>query len=98
MQCFKPVTRGNYSNVLSGLYHLIHHEGIRGSLKGSAAVFFGAGPAHAVYFSSYEFLKSALEQLSFGVGHANHIIAGASATLLHDAVMTPADGELLLLN
>ena len=57
----------------------------------------GAGPAHAVYFGCYETLKSAglkvtkPRNISDSVVHTG---AGAVATVFHDAVMCPADGEI----
>ena len=53
-----------------------------------------AGPAHALYFSCYERMKI----LFSGAAQAGHSpmangAAGCFATLLHDAVMVPADGK-----
>ena len=53
-----------------------------------------AGPAHALYFSCYERMKI---QFS-GTSQAGHSpmangLAGCFATLLHDALMVPADGK-----
>lgn len=53
-----------------------------------------AGPAHALYFSCYERIKLVFSGSS-QVGHnpvANGL-AGCFATLLHDALMVPADGN-----
>ena len=52
-----------------------------------------AGPAHALYFSCYERMKILLS----GTSQAGHNplangFAGCFATLLHDALMVPADG------
>ena len=54
-----------------------------------------AGPAHALYFSCYERMKILLS----GTSQAGHNpmangLAGCFATLLHDALMVPADGKL----
>ncbi|CAH8853073.1 unnamed protein product [Trichobilharzia szidati] len=92
MQCLRPMGGGaNCPGLLTGLYRLILQEGIPGTLKGSGAVIWGAGPAHAAYFGCYEKMKSFLTTVSMGSSHVNHMIAGTCATLLHDAVMTPAD-------
>ena len=58
----------------------------------------GAGPAHAVYFGCYETMKTAGLKVT---GPRNisetfvHFGAGAVATVFHDAVMCPADGEIV---
>ena len=55
----------------------------------------GAGPAHAMYFTCYEYLKEKLTPFttnSYVPESAVHAIAGASATVLHDGIMTPAEG------
>ncbi|CAH8582537.1 unnamed protein product [Schistosoma bovis] len=91
MQCLRPVGCSNYPGLLTGLYRLILQEGVPGSLKGSGAVIWGAGPAHAAYFGCYEKMKSTLATAPIGSTHVNHMIAGTCATLLHDAIMTPAD-------
>ena len=57
----------------------------------------GAGPAHAVYFGCYEQLKSAGLRVTRPRNISDslvHIGAGAVATVFHDAVMCPADGEI----
>ncbi|KAH8872393.1 Mitoferrin-2 [Schistosoma japonicum] len=91
MQCLRSAGGSNSPGVLTGLYRLVLHEGILRSLKGSGAVIWGAGPAHAAYFGCYEKMKSFLATAPIGSSHVNHMIAGTCATLLHDAVMTPAD-------
>ncbi|CAH8524808.1 unnamed protein product [Schistosoma turkestanicum] len=91
MQCLMPVGSSNCPGLLTGVYRLILQEGVSGTLKGSGAVIWGAGPAHAVYFGCYEKMKSSLATAPIGSTHVNHMIAGTCATLLHDAVMTPAD-------
>ena len=54
----------------------------------------GAGPAHAIYFAVYEKVKAAGEKnLTFVPDMAVHAGAGAAATVFHDGVMAPADGE-----
>ena len=54
----------------------------------------GAGPAHAVYFAVYEHVKYVGETSQLGVpDSAVYAVAGAAATVFHDAVMAPADGK-----
>ena len=57
-----------------------------------------AGPAHALYFASYERMKIVLSETS-EVGHSPvaNAAAGCLATLLHDALMVPADGKYLVI-
>ena len=72
--------------------------------RGVQTMFVGCVPAHALYFSSYEAVKSfsltsASENGGNGGGHVGHdtlsssqaALAGGAATLLHDLVMTPMD-------
>jgi solute carrier family 25 iron transporter 28/37 len=55
-------------------------------------VAFGAGPAHALYFSCYEFFKNNFSgALKAGENTKVNFVAGCFATLLHDAVMVPSD-------
>ena len=49
----------------------------------------GAGPAHALYFTALEKTR-AWTQPSIGQ-HAASSVSAVVATLLHDAVMTPAE-------
>ncbi|KAF5398122.1 Mitochondrial iron transporter 1 [Paragonimus heterotremus] len=91
MQCLRPAHHVHYSNVISGVYRLIRTEGIRGSLRGIGIMVGGAGPAHAAYFGCYEHIKKALENSQLKSTHLAPLAGGACATLLHDAVMTPAD-------
>ncbi|CAM0872765.1 unnamed protein product [Alopecurus aequalis] len=59
--------------------------------RGLPAMALGAGPAHAVYFSVYEFAKSRLTD-RFGANNpAAHASAGVLATIASDAVFTPMD-------
>ncbi|KAE8795939.1 mitoferrin [Hordeum vulgare] len=59
--------------------------------RGLPAMALGAGPAHAVYFSVYEFAKSRLTD-RFGPNNpAAHASSGVLATIASDAVFTPMD-------
>ena len=59
--------------------------------RGLPAMALGAGPAHAVYFSVYEFAKSRLSD-RFGPNNpAAHASSGVLATVASDAVFTPMD-------
>ncbi|XP_057984020.1 uncharacterized protein LOC131168536 [Malania oleifera] len=65
-------------------------EGPAGLYRGIAAMALGAGPAHAVYFSVYEFCKSALSAGNSS-NSAAHAASGVFATVASDAVFTPMD-------
>lgn len=97
MQCLRPPPEATYSNVLDGLRKLFVNEGFRRSFKGISAVVFGAGPAHALYFGCYEQMKTLLAKQT---NHSTlvHSIAGGCATILHDAIMVPADGKFVKLH
>ncbi|KAL5580638.1 hypothetical protein UlMin_013080 [Ulmus minor] len=76
--------------IREALRSIMKTEGPRGLYRGIAAMGLGAGPAHAVYFSIYEFCKK-----SFSGGNPNnsaaHAISGVFATIASDAVFTPMD-------
>ena len=66
-------------------------EGFLRLWRGAPPVLLGCIPSHAAYFSVYELAKE-----SFGVNEPGHkpigaAAAGAAATMLHDAVITPVD-------
>jgi len=57
MQIINPTSGGLYtgiSNAVSTIYRL---EGLRTLWRGVSSVIVGAGPAHAVYFGTYETVK-----------------------------------------
>lgn len=90
MQSLKPNPMAQYRNISEALLKMIRHEGVLRPVRGMSAVVIGAGPAHALYFSCYEKMK----RLISGTEHGNplaHGLAGALSTLLHDAIMNPAD-------
>lgn len=52
----------------------------------------GAGPAHALYFSCYEYLKNKMMSSPHKNSHLVYAKAGVVSTALHDGVMNPAEG------
>ena len=52
---------------------MITTEGILRPMRGIGAVILGAGPAHAAYFSSYEYIK---KNLSSNILTSNHNYLG----------------------
>ena len=65
---------------------------VRSLYRGVSAAGLGAGPAHAVYFATYEKCK-----VAFGGGNVNehapvaHALAGVCATVLADGLQNPVD-------
>jgi len=72
MQVLVPDPRANYRNILHAFYRIIRYEGLHMTLRGINATVYGAGPAHALYYSSYEKIKSLLSRAD----HSNHIVHG----------------------
>ncbi|KAF2354992.1 Mitochondrial substrate/solute carrier, partial [Trinorchestia longiramus] len=91
MQSLAPSPEASYSGVRDGLSKMITREGLWRPIKGVNAVILGAGPAHALYFSAIEGIKKNIGSRKHINDHVVHAVAGCGATLLHDAVMVPAD-------
>ena len=98
MQCLKPEANARYTGIIDALVKIVKTEGALRPVRGMGVVAFGAGPAHALYFSCYEFMKSTFSGSSLpGNNMLVNGVAGCFSTLLHDAVMVPSDGKLSLL-
>jgi len=72
MQILVPDPRADYRNILHAFYQIVRHEGIHMTVRGMSATVYGAGPAHALYYSSYEKIKALLSRAN----HSNHIVHG----------------------
>lgn len=72
---------------------MVRKEGILRPIRGMSAMILGAGPSHALYFSSYEFLKKTFTEIvpSTSYNSLCYGAAGCLSTLLHDGVMNPAE-------
>ncbi|XP_033219867.1 mitoferrin-1-like [Belonocnema kinseyi] len=84
---------GGGGSMFAVFSRMIRQEGVWRPIRGIGVMVAGAGPAHALYFSCYEFLKNKMLSSKFP-SQFNHLIYGASgcvATLLHDGVMNPAE-------
>lgn len=57
------VTSGR-EGISETLLRMIRHEGMLRPVRGMSAMVVGAGPSHALYFSSYEYLKNTLVKYS----------------------------------
>jgi solute carrier family 25 iron transporter 28/37 len=59
--------------LLSGLLHVRASEGLRSLWRGLPSVVFGSGPAHALFFATYEQSKSLLARVDKSKHkHATH--------------------------
>lgn len=90
MQALVPDPRADYRSLLDAAHKIMRYEGLRSTMRGFGAMVTGAGPAHAMYFACYEEVKHRLSNGQQG-NHLANGMAGCAATLLHDAVMNPAD-------
>ncbi|KAL5361353.1 mitochondrial carrier domain-containing protein [Aspergillus floccosus] len=92
MQILHPTTGGLYTGLTNAFSTIYRIEGWRTLWKGVSSVIVGAGPAHAVYFGTYEFVK---DLAGGNVDDGHHPLAaalsGASATIASDALMNPFD-------
>ncbi|XP_019322471.2 mitoferrin-1 isoform X1 [Panthera pardus] len=93
MQSLNPDPKAQYTSVYGALKKIIRTEGFWRPLRGLNVMVMGAGPAHAMYFACYENMKRTLNAAFHhqGNSHLANGIAGSMATLLHDAVMNPAE-------
>lgn len=75
-------------------------EGLRGFYRGATAVALSAGPAHAVYFATYERVKDSIVPSTLSGAQTEgswttelfgFAFAGMTATMAADAVATPLD-------
>ncbi|KAG5952441.1 hypothetical protein E4U53_000869 [Claviceps sorghi] len=80
------------SGVLRSTYQMASREGFCSLWRGMSSVIVGAGPAHAVYFATYEAVKHAMGGNQAGVHHPlAAATSGAAATIASDAFMNPFD-------
>lgn len=92
MQCLRPDPKANYKGIADAMIKIVKTEGALRPVRGMGVVAFGAGPAHALYFSCYEFIKNNFSGSDKpGENTLVNAFAGCLATLLHDAVMNPSD-------
>ncbi|OXV11763.1 hypothetical protein Egran_00474 [Elaphomyces granulatus] len=91
MQVLHP-TGGLYTGLTNAISTIYRIEGWRTLWKGVSSVIVGAGPAHAVYFGTYELVK---ELAGGNVDNGHHpavaALSGAAATIASDALMNPFD-------
>jgi len=81
-------------SVVRNILFMMREEGFWRPVQGVQAMALGAGPAHAMYFLSYETMKERLAPRFKQWGAPEftlHLLAGCGATFFHDSVMTPAE-------
>ncbi|XP_053318392.1 mitoferrin-1 [Spea bombifrons] len=93
MQSLQPDPKAQYKGVGEALKRMVRTEGLLTPLRGINVTMLGAGPAHALYFACYEKMKTTIGGMinHAGNSHVANGVAGSLATLLHDAVMNPAE-------
>lgn len=91
MQVLSATPAATYTGVVQAFNRISTLEGARTLWRGVASVILGAGPAHAVYFGTYESVKEATGGNREGHQFASTAFAGASATIASDAFMNPFD-------
>lgn len=92
MQILNPTPSAVYNGVIQGTYRIASAEGILSLWRGMSSVVVGAGPAHAVYFATYEAVKHLMGGNKAGVHHPlAAATSGACATIASDALMNPFD-------
>jgi len=93
MQRLRPSPDAKYTSIPDAFRKIIRSsEGYRGLFRGFGAVAVGAGPAHAIYFASYEQSKLMLG-ISADPSQSPYAtaIAGVVATFSHEATMNPIE-------
>ncbi|RKF55959.1 putative mitochondrial carrier C8C9.12c [Golovinomyces cichoracearum] len=86
------VNHAVYNGIIQGGYRIITGEGILSLWRGMSSVVVGAGPAHAVYFATYEAVKQLMGGNQTGAHHPiAAVTSGACATIASDALMNPFD-------
>uniref|UniRef100_A0A3Q3EVM2 Solute carrier family 25 member 28 n=1 Tax=Kryptolebias marmoratus TaxID=37003 RepID=A0A3Q3EVM2_KRYMA len=93
MQSLQPEPGARYRNVMDALRQIVRTEGVWRPIRGVNVLAVGAGPAHALYFACYEKIKFSLSD-AIHPGTNSHFangVAGCAATVLHDAIMNPAE-------
>ena len=92
MQVLSTVPDANYASMTNAISRILTVEGFRALWRGIASVILGAGPAHALYFGTYELVKESTGGNREGHQFTSTAFAGAAATIASDAFMNPFDG------
>lgn len=82
----------NNGTIMETMRYMVKQEGVLRPIRGMSAVVLGAGPAHALYFATYEHSKHTLSTLTkHRHDHLVHGFSGCLASLVHDAVSNPTE-------
>jgi solute carrier family 25 iron transporter 28/37 len=93
MQVLTASPAAAYASMSDAFTRISTTEGTKRLWRGVASVILGAGPAHAVYFGTYELAKELAGGNEGGYSFVATAGAGALATVTSDALMNPFDGE-----
>ncbi|GAA5932276.1 hypothetical protein JCM21900_006046 [Sporobolomyces salmonicolor] len=91
MQVLTTSPTAVYANMSEAFHRISSTEGTKRLWRGVASVILGAGPAHAVYFGTYELAKDMAGGNEGGYSFVATASAGALATVTSDALMNPFD-------
>ncbi|KAI2627511.1 mitochondrial RNA-splicing protein MRS3 [Hypoxylon sp. NC1633] len=92
MQIINPSANAAYKGMIQSTMRIASGEGVLKLWRGMSSVVVGAGPAHAVYFATYEAVKHLMGGNRAGVHHPlAAATSGACATIASDALMNPFD-------
>ncbi|KAI1338076.1 mitochondrial RNA-splicing protein MRS3 [Xylariaceae sp. FL0016] len=92
MQIINPSANAAYRGMIQSTLRIASGEGVLKLWRGMSSVVVGAGPAHAVYFATYEAVKHLMGGNRVGVHHPlAAATSGAAATIASDALMNPFD-------
>ncbi|KAI8817646.1 mitochondrial carrier domain-containing protein [Fimicolochytrium jonesii] len=91
MQVLSPSPQAIYTGVANALSRISTAEGASTLWRGVTSVIVGAGPAHALYFATYEKCKEVFSSKDNIHNHLAHAGAGACATIVSDGLMNPFD-------
>lgn len=87
-----PSSKLFYSGIINAVSRISANEGAFSLWRGISSVVLGAGPAHAVYFAVFEYVKLLLGGNNSAAHHPLvSAAAGAAATTCSDALMNPFD-------
>jgi len=83
--------KNSHQSISTVLRTMVREEGVFRPIRGMNAMAAGAGPAHALYFPALEYTRRFFHEKHGVPIHVSSALSAVTATLLHDAVMTPAD-------
>ncbi len=82
MQVVNPSSMNVYSGISNAMVTITKVEGFRTLWRGVSSVVVGAGPAHAVYFATYESVKNTMGGHEGGSSQHHPLAAGILIKIL----------------